>query len=173
MSATNENNDDRLVEADHNADPITGEHGSHPVGAGLGAAAGAAAGMAAGSVGGPIGAAIGAVVGGVAGGLGGKAFAEQVDPTVEKAYWEKNYRSRDYVDSNFGYEVYEPAYRYGYESRAKSPIDDFTTAEPELQRDWEKQRGESKLDWQSARPATEDAWNRVNEQVANSEKKPK
>ena len=169
MSATNKDEDKKLVKADHNPDPITGEHGSHPVGAGLGAAAGATAGLAAGSVGGPIGAAIGAVVGGVAGGLGGKAFAEEIDPTIESAYWEKNYSSRDYVDAGLGYEVYEPAYRYGYESRTRSPIDDFTTAEPELQRDWEKHRGESKLDWQSARPATEDAWNRVNQKISSKD----
>ena len=165
MENSNENRDKTLVEADHNPDPITGEHGSHPVGAGLGAAAGATAGLAAGSIVGPVGAAIGAVVGGVAGGLGGKAFAEEIDPTVEAAYWQENYRSRDYINSDLGYETYEPAYRYGYESRSRSPIDDFTSAEPELQRDWEKHRGESKLDWQKARPATEDAWNRANEQV--------
>ena len=172
MATPNENDDKKLVEADHNPDPITGQHGSHPVGTGLGAAAGATAGLAAGSLGGPVGAAIGAVVGGVAGGLGGKALAEEIDPTVEAAYWEKNYRNRDYVNSNLDYQVYEPAYRYGYETRVKSPIDDFTTAEPELQRDWEEQRGESTLDWQTARPATEDAWNRVNEQVAKNQKKP-
>ena len=166
MENSNENKNKTLVEADHNPDPITGEHGSHPVGAGLGAAAGATAGLAAGSIGGPVGAAVGAVVGGVAGGLGGKALAEEIDPTVEAAYWQENYRSRDYIDLDFGYETYEPAYRYGYESRSRSPIDDFTAAEPELQRDWEKHRGESQLDWQTARPATEDAWNRADEQVA-------
>ena len=34
---------DENAEVDTNADPITGEHGSHPVGVGLGGAAGGAA----------------------------------------------------------------------------------------------------------------------------------
>ena len=89
-----------MVETDHHPDSITGEHGSHPVGAGLGAAAGGAAtGAIAGALGGPIGAAVGAVVGGVAGGLAGKAMAEEIDPTVEAAYWEKNSNQRIVTDT--------------------------------------------------------------------------
>lgn len=154
---------DKKQKADLNRDAITCEPGSHPVGSGLGAAAGgAAAGAAAGAVGGPVGAAVGAVVGGVAGGLAGKAIAEQIDPTVEYTYWEKNYRDRDYVDADVDYANYEPAYRYGWESRGRYDNDDFSAAEADLQRDWEKNRGKSELEWGAARPATEDAWNRVN-----------
>src|SRR5687768_487896 len=107
----------KIVEADHNEDPITGEHGAHPVGAGAGAAAGAAAG----ALGGPIGAVAGAVVGGVAGGLAGKAVAEQIDPTVEYAYWETEYENQPYYDSNVGYDTYSHAYRHGWEGRARYP----------------------------------------------------
>src|SRR3954447_11610765 len=58
---------------DSNRDPITGEPGAHPVGAGVGAAVGGAAtGAAAGAVAGPVGAVVGAVAGGVVGGLAGK-----------------------------------------------------------------------------------------------------
>lgn len=154
---------DKKKECDLNKDAITGEPGSHPVGSGLGAAAGgAAAGAAAGAVTGPVGAAVGAVVGGVAGGLAGKAIAEKIDPTVEKAYWEKNYQSRDYVDSDVEYAHYEPAYRYGWESRSRYDSDDFGAAEAELEKNWESNRGDSELEWGAARPATEDAWNRVN-----------
>lgn len=145
-----------------NEDPITGEPGSHPTGSGVGAAAGGAAtGAAAGALVGPAGAAAGAVVGGLAGGLAGKAIAENIDPTVEAAYWEKNYRGRDYVDSDVDYHHYEPAYRYGWESRTRYDHDDFGTAEKDLERDWEKYRGNSILEWGAARPATEDAWNRA------------
>src|SRR3954462_4274769 len=114
---------------DANRDPITGEPGAHPVGTGVGAAVGGAAagvlgGMAAGAVSGtaaagPIGTAVGAVVGGVAGGLAGKSGAEAIDPTTEDAYWSENYASRPYYDASTSYDEYRPAYRYGWESRAR------------------------------------------------------
>lgn len=159
MSSSN-----KRVEEDHNEDLITGEHGSHPVGTGLGAAAaGAAAGAAGGAVAGPVGAVAGAVIGGVAGGLGGKAIAEEIDPTVENAYWEKNYAQREYTDADESYSTYKPAYQYGWESRGEHKDADFATAEPALQREWTSRRGNSKMDWASARPATKDAWDRATE----------
>src|SRR5215218_10475619 len=89
---------------DANRDPISGEPGAHPVGAGLGAAAGgAAAGAAAGAVAGPVGAAAGAIIGGVAGGLAGKGIAERIDPTTEDAYWRDEYPKRDYYDDDVAY----------------------------------------------------------------------
>src|SRR3954454_6291356 len=101
------NKRDEHVEADTNPDPITGEHGSHPVGVGLGGAAGgAAAGALGGAVGGPVGAAVGAVVGAVAGGLAGKGVAESIDPTVEDAYWRENYTSRPYYEQGTIYDDY-------------------------------------------------------------------
>lgn len=165
--ADNENRDETREEL-RNEDPITGEPGSHPVGSGLGAAAGgAAAGAAAGAVAGPVGAAVGAVVGGVAGGLAGKAIAENIDPTVEAAYWEENYATRDYVDEDVEYEHYEPAYRYGWESRTRYDHDDFDAVEKDLERDWDDYRGESSLEWGSARPATKDAWDRANREYGS------
>src|SRR5215211_4289650 len=104
--ATKRDND---LDRDENEDPITGEHGAHPVGAGVGAAVGgAAAGAAAGMVAGPVGTVAGAVIGGVAGGLAGKAVAEQIDPTVEDHYWRNAYASRDYYDPAVGYDEVGP-----------------------------------------------------------------
>jgi phage tail tape-measure protein len=145
---------------DANRDAITGEPGSHPVGAGLGAAAGgAAAGAAAGAVTGPIGAAVGAVVGGVAGGLAGKEVAERIDPTRESAFWRENYRSRDYYDDNVTYDAIEPAYQYGWESRARYPDRTWDEVEPELQAEWGK--SQRQLEWERARQASHDAWDRI------------
>jgi hypothetical protein len=153
-------NDD--VDRDENPDPITGEHGAHPVGAGLGAAVGgAAAGAAAGAVAGPVGAAVGIVTGGIAGGLAGKEIAERIDPTVEEHYWRNVYPTRDYYDKNVRYDQIGPAYQYGWESRAKYHGRDWEEAERDLERDWNSQRGTSSLDWQRARPATRDAWERI------------
>src|SRR6478672_1773131 len=113
---------DRLDNADENRDPITGARGAHPVGTGLGAAAGGAAtGAAIGSVAGPVGTAVGIVAGAVVGGLAGKGIAEKIDPTVEDAYWRQNYSQRRYVEKTESYDAYQPAYRLGYESRAKYP----------------------------------------------------
>ncbi|MDZ4658537.1 MAG: hypothetical protein SH868_13250 [Bythopirellula sp.] len=154
---------DKRTDRDANPDAITGAPGSHPVGTGLGAAAGgAAAGAAAGLAGGPIGAAIGAVIGGVAGGYAGKAVAEQIDPTAEEAYWRDEYRNRDYYDPNADFDAeIAPAYRYGWESRSRHESGNWNDVEGDLRDEWQSHRGESRLDWDQAMPATRDAWNRI------------
>jgi phage tail tape-measure protein len=145
-----------------NRDPISGEKGAHPIGTGIGAAAGGAAiGAAGGAVAGPAGAAVGAVVGGVAGGLAGKGVAEHYDPTVETSYWRDNYTSRPYYEKGHSFEEYEPAYRYGWESRSRYNDRSFDDVETDLARDWDRVRGHSRMTWDKARPATRDAWDRL------------
>lgn len=141
-----------------NEDPISGQPGAHPVGVGVGTAAGGAlAGAAAGAVAGPVGAAVGAAIGGVAGGLAGKAVGENLDPTVELAYWRENFRTRDYAGSDATFETYEPAYRYGIESSAMGDDMTFDQAEKDLRKGWTNQT----LDWDRARPAVRDAYQRA------------
>jgi hypothetical protein len=148
--------------ADANPDPITGEPGAHPVGVGLGAAGGgAAAGALAGAAAGPVGAAVGAVVGAVAGGYAGKGIAESIDPTAEDAYWREHHVSRPYYEKGTSYEDYQPAYRYGWESRAQHSGRTFDEAEPDLQRGWEKVKANSRLGWEKAKGASRDAWDRI------------
>lgn len=144
---------------DANRDPITGAPGSHPVGTGIGAAGGAAAGAAVGMAAGPIGAVVGAVAGGVAGGYAGKAVAEDIDPTVESAYWRDEYPNRDYYAEENDYETMEPAYRLGWESRSKYRDRTWDEIEPRLQEDW--QRADQDLTWDRARQASRDAWDRT------------
>jgi uncharacterized protein (TIGR02271 family) len=153
----------KKVEAkDANRDPITGEPGAHPVGVGIGTAAGgAAAGAAAGMIAGPVGTAVGAVVGGVMGGLAGKAAAEQVNPTAEDVYWREHYHTRPYVDQGAAYDVWQPAYRYGYEAQTKYQGKAFADAETDLRQGWDKARGASSLTWDKAREAVRDAYDRV------------
>lgn len=146
---------------DANRDPITEEPGAHPVGTGIGAAGGGAAGAAAGAIAGPVGAAVGLVAGAVVGGLAGKGVAEKVDPTVEDGYWKENYSRRGYVDKNVPYERYQPAYRVGYEGVRRYPGRRFSDVEADLQRDYEKARGKTGLEWEKAKLATRDAWDRV------------
>ena len=147
---------------DLNPDPITGEAGSHPVGTGVGAVAGGATGVAIGTaVGGPVGGVVGGAIGAVAGGLAGKGVAEKVDPTVESAYWRDNYSTRPYVTKGEKFETYEPAYRYGWESRNRYAGRKFEDVETDLGRDWNRYRGDSSLTWDNAKLATRDAWHRV------------
>ncbi len=151
-------------ESDANIDPISGETGAHPVGTGIGAASAGAAGAAiGGAVGGPVGAVVGAVVGAFSGGLAGKGVAEAIDPTVEDAYWQNNYTSSSYADPGATYEDYEPAYRTGYEgySRYSATGKSFNELEDDLQRDYEINRGKSNVQWEKAKHAAQDAWNRV------------
>lgn len=148
---------------DLNADPITGEPGSHPVGTGVGAAGGAAAGAAIGAVAGPLGALIGGAIGAVVGGGAGKAAAEAFDPTLEATYWRAEYaKSPSYVA---GYDFdrdYHPAYAVGYANRHRYPADaTFEQYESDLERSWNEVKGESRLKWEEAKLVARDAWHRL------------
>jgi hypothetical protein len=155
-----------------NRDPITGAPGSHPIGTGIGAAlggvaaavgTGAAVGAATGTVVGPVGTIIGAAVGAVVGGLAGKGVAEAVDPTVENAYWRENYTDRPYVSASSSFDDYGPAYGYGVSAYNKYPGQSFDDVESDLSRGWRNSRGKSNLDWNGAKNASRDAWNRVSD----------
>jgi hypothetical protein len=146
---------------------------SHPVATGVGAvvggaaggiAGGAAAGAAVGGMTGPVGAAVGAVVGAVAGAIAGKGVGQAIDPAVEDAYWRDNYSSRPYA-SGATYDEYGPAYRYGTDAYTRYPNRSFDEVEPELGRDWNSRRETSNLEWDRAKHATRDAWQRVSDKV--------
>jgi uncharacterized protein YcfJ len=145
-----------------NRDPITGALGAHPVGTGIGAAAGgAAAGAAIGTVAGPVGTAIGMAAGAIVGGLAGKGVAEKIDPTIEDAYWRTTYISRSYVDKDSPYDLYQSAYRTGYEGYGRYTGKRYEEVETDLRRDYEKTRRTSGLEWSKAKHATRDAWLRL------------
>lgn len=110
---------------------------------------------------GPVGAVAGAVIGGVAGGLAGKGVAEQIDPTAEEAYWRDEYPNRDYYTPDFPYEDLAPAYRYGWESRARYRGRTWDEVEPDLQNSWEASPSSRDLAWDKARRASRDAWDRI------------
>jgi len=151
-----------LVKVDANRDPITGEPGAHPVGVGTGAAGGAVAGAVIGAaVAGPIGAGVGVVVGAVSGGLAGKSAAETINPTTEHEFWRKEYETRPYFTNGTPYAQYGPAFQYGWVSYKNHKGKTFNDVEPQLGRDWESRRGQSKLSWNHAKDATHDARQRV------------
>lgn len=145
-----------------NRDPITGAPGAHPIGTGLGAAAGGmAAGAAVGTVAGPVGTVVGAAVGAVVGGLAGKAAGEAIDPTVEATYWETTYTSQPYYQSGYTYDDYGPAYRTGYLGRSQFRGRTYDEVERDLETEYNRSKGTSRLEWERAKPATRAAWDRV------------
>lgn len=148
---------------DLNADMITGEPGSHPVGTGIGGIGGAAAGAAIGSMAGPLGTLIGGAIGAVAGGGAGHASAEAINPTHEEAYWRAEHANASYYKQGHDFDRdLHPAYAVGYANRARYPADArFEDHEDDLRRSWEEVKGESRLAWDDARLASRDAWNRV------------
>lgn len=146
---------------------------SNPVATGVGAvvggvaggvAGGAAAGAAVGGLTGPVGAAVGAVAGALAGALAGKGIGNAADPVAEDAYWRDNYSSRPYA-SGSTYDEYRPAFGYGVDAYTRYPDRTFDEVEPELGRHWNIKRGSSSLEWDRAKHATRDAWQRASDSV--------
>lgn len=96
---------------------------------------------------------------------GTREVAEAVDPVAEDAYWRNNYPKSDYAEENRSYKDYRPAYKYGWEARARLGDRPYTEIEAELENGWEKAKGESKLAWTQAKRATSDAWHRLERAV--------
>ena len=81
----------------------------------------------------------------------------------ESLYWENNYVTKEYVDSNLDYKkTYGPAYLYGaqafYEQEGK-PYQNID--ENVLSQGWESFKDKSELTWERAKKAVQDAYNRL------------
>jgi hypothetical protein len=148
---------------------VTSNVSSHPIGTTLGTIGGAAVGAssaaitgaAVGLAVGPAGAAVGAAVGAVAGAMTGHIMAGQINPKEEDLYWRANYSNRPYINSGSNYTVYQPAYMYGVDSFAKHDGRSFDEIENDLGENWDSARGTSTLEWDDARHATRDAYDRL------------
>lgn len=142
---------------------VSGEPDSNLSAIGGGGIAGAAAGAAIGTaLGGPIGGAIGAAAGAVAGGVAADQIQDELDPKIEEAYWKENYKNRPYYKQGDEYEVYSPAYRFGWESAIRKEFSNrnFEDLEPELQKIWTKDSGAAR-DWKSVREICRDGFCRI------------
>jgi hypothetical protein len=166
---------------DLDRDPETGQPEDHLGGVAGGAFAGGTAGGVAGAAlmgattgtiaGGPIGmvsgAIAGAVAGAVIGGITGKAIAERINPQHEDDYWRNEFPTRTYAaGSKYGWDEYEPAFRLGYERYPDYDGRRFEDVEPELAQRWNEARGGSQLEWDEARHATRDAYERLRTEFA-------
>jgi len=86
-------------------------------------------------------------------------------------YWKSNYSSRPYFTAGNTYDDYSPAYRYGYESRAKYQGKRYDDVEVDLGRGWDSTKSNSKLGWDKAKHATRDAWDRADRAVTGDRTK--
>lgn len=108
----------------------------------------------------PVGTSVG-VIGAIAGAAAGKGTARSVDHDEEDAYWRENHVREPYYSPEHTYEDYGPAYRMGWESRARYDEGNFDTYEPAFRNDWdESYRGQSRLTWAEARHAARAGWER-------------
>lgn len=150
-------------EREPNRESARGGRLEHPVGTAVGGVAGgAAAGALAGSMFGPIGTIIGAGIGVVAGAAIGAGVAEQIDPEHETEYWRNAYQTRPYAKHEYDFDHdYSAAYRYGLQAREQNRSRTFDEIEGELRNAWDASCGQSRLDWEDARPAVRDAFNRA------------
>ena len=111
----------------------------------VGVAAGTAAGLAAGA----------------ADALVGKKPVKEVDAMAEELYWREHFAAEPYYDASFQFEDYLPAWRAGWEGRAKYAGRRFEDAERDLQADFHWQRGKSGLLWDQARAAVRASFERT------------
>lgn len=83
-----------------------------------------------------------------------------INPTAEEAYWREAYRREPYYRADRNYEDYGPAYRVGYTGPMRRE-GAFEALEGELEGDFQRVRGRSRLRWEEAREAARAAWKRV------------
>jgi hypothetical protein len=132
---------------DLDRDPDSGQPGDRPGAVAGGAFAGGTAGAGAGST---------------IGGITGKAIAERINAQHEDDYWRNEFPTRTYAaGSKYGWADYEPAFRLGYKGYPDHHGRRFDEVEPEFERRWGEARGQSHLEWDEARHATRDAYERI------------
>ena len=89
-----------------------------------------------------------------------RGIAELLDPAGEEAYWRENYASQSYFEPGYHFDDYHPAYRIGWEGRARYEGRSFEEVERELEAQYNRSRGTSRLGWERSRAAARAAWDR-------------
>ena len=79
----------------------------------------------------------------------------------DAAHWQEAHSTQPYAKSEFGYEDYAPAYQLGYNSRGRYQTQSYDTLQDEMKGEWDRNRGNSRLSWEDAMPATRAAWHRA------------
>ena len=79
----------------------------------------------------------------------------------EDMYWKSKYADEEYYQKDMTYDDYQPAYRFGHESRTRHAGRKWDEIEPDMGSEWEKVKAKSKLQWEHAKHAVKAAWDRV------------
>lgn len=83
------------------------------------------------------------------------------DWMTEDIYWRSNFASRPYVRADSAYDVYQPGYRYGFESAKRYPGRKWNEVESDLRSGWDRYEHRAKSTWENIKDAVRDAWDRV------------
>lgn len=92
--------------------------------------------------------------------LGTSGSLREIDWGTEDAYWRAEYATRPYARADRDYAHFEPAYRYGVESRARHEGRDWNDVEHEIESGWHAYRGTSQTAWAEIKDAVRDAFHR-------------
>ena len=78
----------------------------------------------------------------------------------ENGHWRETHATRAYVIPGSTYQDYSGAYALGEGVRRRYPGQHFDDLDEKLAADWGVARRKSLLDWDQARPAAREAWER-------------
>jgi hypothetical protein len=99
----------------------------------------------------------------------GQAVERVLNHDHEDAHWREAHKAEPYYNPAHRYEDYAPAYRMGWESRAKYDGGTYDQYEPAFRNDWENAKGESRLDWDEAKHAVRAGWRRIEEALPRND----
>jgi hypothetical protein len=97
----------------------------------------------------------------------GQLALDRVNPGREDAFWHEAFRRERYFTPGLDYEDYAPAYCVGYIGFAQYG-GSFGDAEKSLCANWERIKGDSRLDWSDALLAMRAAWDRMAERASET-----
>ena len=79
----------------------------------------------------------------------------------EDQFWRNTFSTRPYTVSAPDYEVWQGAYRYGYEAARHHHGREWHDVEPELARGWSSYEHRGESTWEHIKAAVRDAWDRA------------
>ena len=68
----------------------------------------------------------------------------RTDWAEQEAYWRTNYKHRPYFESGQSFDVFAPAYRFGYEATDRYHGRNWDDVEFDLRRDWDRYKDRGK-----------------------------
>jgi hypothetical protein len=83
------------------------------------------------------------------------------DWNAEDMFWRDEFKNRSYA-SDWDYEYWRPAYRYGFDAAERYPGKRWDQIERDLETGWRSyHEHDERSTWEQVKDAVRDAWNRV------------